>query len=49
VGVTVWKAAVSGDHIHFFEIEHFEDGFVEVQTVFTGVLFDFAIEPRQFG
>src|SRR2546428_14015165 len=32
----------------FFEIEDFEERFVEVQAVLARMLFDFTIEPRQF-
>ena len=49
VGIPVRKPTVRGNHIHLFEVEHFENGFVEIQSVAARVLLDLAVEPRQLG
>ncbi len=49
VGIPVRKPAVSGDHVHFFEVENFEECFVEIETIFARMHLDLSIEPRQFG
>ena len=48
VGIPVGETTVSGHHVHFFEIEHLEDRLVKIQAVLARVLFDLAVEPRQF-
>ena len=48
VGIPIRKPAVSGDHVHFLEIEHLEESLVEIEAVFARMDFDFPVEPRQF-
>ena len=46
VGISVREPAVSGHHIHLFEIENFEKSFVEVEPVLASVYLDLAVDPR---
>ena len=48
VGIPIRDTTVSGHHVHFFEIEHLENRLVKIQAILARVLFDLAIEPRQF-
>ncbi len=49
VRIAVRKPAVGRDHVHFFEVEHFEDGFVEVEAVLARPLLDLHAHALQFG
>src|SRR5437667_12845881 len=49
VGIPVREPALGGNHVHFFEVEDLENGFVEIQSIAARVLLDVAVEPRQFG
>ena len=49
VGIPVREPTVGGNHVHFFEVEDLENGFVKIQSIAARVLLDLAVEPRQFG